>query len=337
MPFKSKAQQRFMFATKPRTAKRWAAETKDIKKLPEKLPEKDAAMTKQAKGMFFEKSARSNSGHFFRDAKGRDDATFYQKTAMETEKASVGASGAPMGGFGSKGEGIGEQTAGAGAGMYGSGKGLDEKKGKETEAQRLEKLLAKVSDKKDKDEKNASAAPSDWDAGEGLPTGFHRPTDTQPEDLEPGGERFHETDPSGPEFGAGVSMSNGLVEGGAMRVRQGSGAVKHASVTPRFMGTSYGIDKQAMKITDRSTWERSGDQAKKTGKRVLRQAGETAGKALDKASKSPVALGIGALLAARFGMRGVKGLSRGAMRMAGRKAPKSGISRAIGSVKKLMS
>ena len=42
MPYKSRSQQRFMFATEargdvePGTAKRWAKETKDIKDLPEK-------------------------------------------------------------------------------------------------------------------------------------------------------------------------------------------------------------------------------------------------------------------------------------------------------------
>lgn len=36
MPFESKAQQRFMFAQHPKIAKRWAAETKDIKGLPER-------------------------------------------------------------------------------------------------------------------------------------------------------------------------------------------------------------------------------------------------------------------------------------------------------------
>ncbi len=35
MPFKSKAQQRWMFATHPAMAKRWAAETKNIKRLPQ--------------------------------------------------------------------------------------------------------------------------------------------------------------------------------------------------------------------------------------------------------------------------------------------------------------
>lgn len=36
MPFKSKAQQRFMFATNPSKAKEWAKETPNIKALPEK-------------------------------------------------------------------------------------------------------------------------------------------------------------------------------------------------------------------------------------------------------------------------------------------------------------
>ena len=40
MPFKSKAQQRYMFATMPKTAKRWAKETKNIKRLPEKAKRK---------------------------------------------------------------------------------------------------------------------------------------------------------------------------------------------------------------------------------------------------------------------------------------------------------
>jgi len=37
MPFKSKAQMRFMFSKKPEMAKEWAAKTPSIKKLPEKV------------------------------------------------------------------------------------------------------------------------------------------------------------------------------------------------------------------------------------------------------------------------------------------------------------
>lgn len=40
MPFKSKAQQRKLFATNPKLAKRWAKETKNIKGLPEKVKKK---------------------------------------------------------------------------------------------------------------------------------------------------------------------------------------------------------------------------------------------------------------------------------------------------------
>ncbi len=37
MPFKSKAQQGYMFATMPKTAEKWAKKTKSIKALPEKV------------------------------------------------------------------------------------------------------------------------------------------------------------------------------------------------------------------------------------------------------------------------------------------------------------
>ena len=40
MPFKSKAQQRFMFATMPKTAKKWAKKTKNIKRLPARVKKK---------------------------------------------------------------------------------------------------------------------------------------------------------------------------------------------------------------------------------------------------------------------------------------------------------
>jgi hypothetical protein len=40
MPFKSKAQQRFMFATMPKTAKKWAKKTSSTKRLPERVAKK---------------------------------------------------------------------------------------------------------------------------------------------------------------------------------------------------------------------------------------------------------------------------------------------------------
>jgi hypothetical protein len=40
MPFKSKAQQGFMFANMPKTAKKWAKETPNMKSLPKKVAKK---------------------------------------------------------------------------------------------------------------------------------------------------------------------------------------------------------------------------------------------------------------------------------------------------------
>lgn len=40
MPIVSKAQQRWMFENKPEMAKRWAAETPDMKSLPERVSKK---------------------------------------------------------------------------------------------------------------------------------------------------------------------------------------------------------------------------------------------------------------------------------------------------------
>ena len=40
MPFKSKAQQKYMFAKMPKTAKKWAKKTSNMKSLPDKAPRK---------------------------------------------------------------------------------------------------------------------------------------------------------------------------------------------------------------------------------------------------------------------------------------------------------
>jgi hypothetical protein len=42
VPFKSKAQARFMFSQHPEMAEEWAKKTKSIKKLPEKVKSKEA-------------------------------------------------------------------------------------------------------------------------------------------------------------------------------------------------------------------------------------------------------------------------------------------------------
>lgn len=49
MPFKSKAQARLMFAKDPKMAKRWADETPNMKKLPEKVKKKGKKGKKKKK------------------------------------------------------------------------------------------------------------------------------------------------------------------------------------------------------------------------------------------------------------------------------------------------
>lgn len=46
MPFKSKAQERWMFANKPKMAKEWASETPNIKALPVKVKKKKTTAKK---------------------------------------------------------------------------------------------------------------------------------------------------------------------------------------------------------------------------------------------------------------------------------------------------
>jgi hypothetical protein len=50
MPFKSKAQAKYLFANKPEMAKEWANETPDIKKLPNKVKKKAKPKSKSKKG-----------------------------------------------------------------------------------------------------------------------------------------------------------------------------------------------------------------------------------------------------------------------------------------------
>ena len=331
MPFKSKAQQRFMFANDPAKAKEWARETKDIKSLPGKINpgetvpaseyKKDATMTKKSSGMFFKEASQSQDGHFFRDAPGRDKANFYEKTAQEEEEMGMGR--VPSGGgMNVSPPGMQSSGKGVGGGMYGSGEGAKAKGGKERKADEGE-------------DKTAALSPSDWDNSGDIPTGFHRPTTEQPEALEPGGDRFHDSDAPSPEYGTG-----GLVEGGTLNLRQGTGHQMGKNANDqRFLGTSYGLDKEAKSIIS-SIEDYAGPTAAKAGRSVqqaARTAGRTADKALQSAAGSPAAMGIAALLAARFGIRGVGKIGRGALRAAGRK-PKPGlVGSAVGAVKKALS
>jgi len=243
---------------------------------------------------------RKPEGRFFRDLDGRDDGMFMGKAASQpvpivnasggkgdksdqSSKLNVGATGAPVGGSGFGGQGMG-------GGMYGTGKGVAKK---------------------------AGAAPSDWDADTSLPTGFHRPASEQPNELESGGERFHDT-----SDGTVAQPSNrhrhGLVEGGAMTMRATSSSQmgKHASA-PRFLGTSYGIEKSAFASGPEpgkakgSEWVgRRADEF--TGS--LRNAAGGVGDFLDSGVKavtrSPVGATLATLLAARMGLGGIKRIGR---------------------------
>lgn len=343
-----------MFATNPEKAREWADETKDIKSLPEKKrPEvnpqkrKLQAMKKQATGLFFDKMARPQEGRFFRDLAGRDDGNFMDKQSMitpsttvpggvpsgaginvsprmgtgpganksqtdkpATEKLNIGATGGPVGGMGERGEGMS-------GGMYGTGT------------------------------KTAGKTPTDWDADSGLPTGFHRATREQPEPVEAGGDRFHSTETTNPPFGGNKGVRHGLTETGGMTVAAGENHQigKHASAAPpRFLGTSFGLSKTAaIDNYGRKAESYAGEISEMAGK-SLREAGrkalDTGDRAVRAVAGSPAAMGIAALLAARFGLRGLKGVGRTAARLAkGRRAmpPPSAMKRLMGGARRLIS
>jgi hypothetical protein len=195
MPFKSKAQQRMMFAKHPRLAKEWAAETPNIASLPEKV----TPMSKKAAddGRFFEKRALPQKGRFFRDMVGRDDGMFLDKAAQtpsstqgganatnsaataakadQSSKLNIGATGAPMGGSGFRGQGMG-------GGMYGTGDGDDEYEETEKEAAAtkakqglFDKEISQADVKKHNLDSNAPI-PSRHDKGpDGKPLNPNRP------------------------------------------------------------------------------------------------------------------------------------------------------------------
>ena len=62
MPFKSKSQQRFLFATKPSIAKEFAKETKNMKKLPEKADNEAVAASSAANGALFKEDIPKRKG-----------------------------------------------------------------------------------------------------------------------------------------------------------------------------------------------------------------------------------------------------------------------------------
>lgn len=54
MPFKSKAQARWMYANDPKMAKKWAAHTRDMKRLPDKKESREHMSLKEFFGVFNE-------------------------------------------------------------------------------------------------------------------------------------------------------------------------------------------------------------------------------------------------------------------------------------------
>ena len=288
-------------------------------------------MTKKSTGMFFKEASQSSDGHFLRDMSGRDDALFYSKTAMNgqpgTRSMNMGATGAPVGGMGSMGQGM------SGGNLFGHGEGVEKKKPKGDEEERLKKLLAKSRDK-NSSEKTAGATPSDWNAGSGIPTGFHRPTKEQPEALEDGGTRFHDSTADSPEYDS-TGISHGVIEGGSLHLPHGSNHQMGKHAAPRFLGTSLGIEKQA-KYINTGVESYTGDKAGKFVRSLKRGAKHVAGKADEAAEAvvgSPIAAGIATLLAARLGLRGVKGVARA---IRGKRQPTSLVGSAVGSIKKLL-
>lgn len=384
MPFKSKAQQRFMYAQHPRMAKRWADETKDIKGLPEKLHpgenipkreyKKKKGMAKKADGMFFEKRSQAQSGHFFRDRVKSSDGQFLKAAFSAYMPGEIPRGGginvSPSGMYGTgsgdepssqdKGPsedspkgGVGFRGEGKSGGMYGTGEPpSDATKKRDAESARLAELLAKASEGKERkasdseekekedkkeeasEEKTASLNPNDWDMGTDIPTGFHRPTSTQPEALETGGERFHSTTAKSP--------SHGVIEGGKLSLPKGAGSQmgKHASVS-RFMGTSFALEKQAENPYEKDM----GNYAKERfgeAKQSLRRAGhfvaQNADKGVKEITRNPAATALAALLIGHAGYGALKSVGRSALRGVthGAKPPPSLLHQAGGTLKRII-
>lgn len=313
-------------------------------------------------GRFFEKGAKAAGGHFFRDYPGRSDGSFHEKTAIYSYAPGQipNGGGAVVGPSFGTGKGKGKSKAKskygtgdgepdgagddlkinappeageeAGGGMYGTGGGRNVP---------LRSLLNIVGPGRTRPAvKVSSAAPSDWEDGEGIPTGFHRPAEKQPEPLEAGGDRFFATDAKPAAYGAGPETRHGLVEGGSMRMRSTSGPQmgKHASADPqRFLGTSFA--KTALSTEDASDWASQrgsefGSSLRRFGDTVASKGGE----AVKSITQSPGASAVAALVAAKLGVGALRRGGRGVGRLIGRrpKAAPSIAGHALGGLRKLI-
>ena len=189
--------------------------------------------------------------------------------------------------------------------------------------------------------KRASASPSDGDIdlnGAGLPTGFHRPASEQPDQLESGGTRFQSSEA---RYGTG----HGVVEAGRLRMGKGRSHAmgkhahmlmfKEADTFDDFVeSTKKGLKGSGEYISD------VGGTAARSAAKGVKAVGRTADKYLREGAKSPAASTAAAALLAYGGLRGLRGLGRGAVRLArgaGKKPPPGIIERASKGLKNIIS
>jgi hypothetical protein len=153
--------------------------------------------------------------------------------------------------------------------------------------------------------KAAGATPNMWGSENLLSDGFHRPASEQPEALEDGGERFFDQSASTDNIGVGRLNRHDSISTATTDTHQ---VGKHASVqtsVPRFLGTSYGIEKQAASKEDVADNYKAS--LKRIGGNIKRSAGET----VEKASKDPRAVAAATGLLGLLAFKGGRGLLRG--------------------------
>jgi hypothetical protein len=326
MPFKSQAQARLFFAKDKEKAREWADKTKGgIKDLPEKVDKKDKEKGDEEKGDEEKKASASfmvdsPEGKFFRDLAGRRSGNFHKQALVDmskTTQVNTGISGAPTN---ASTPGAAASASSGDGNIFGTGKGKKSKMTLRREAE-TKKLAELLEGSGPGQSKTAAAQPSDWDAGAGLPTGFHRPASEQPEALEAGGERFHSSDTKNPSHGTGAGIRHGLTETGGMKLRPGAQGGKHASdmryLGTRFNKTSASAERGGGEAGDSvgGTLDKGYESLKRGGRAVLRDGGGV----IQSAAGSAPVMGLGALILGRMALgrmggfalrRGARGLSR---------------------------
>ena len=176
-------------------------------------------------------------------------------------------------------------------------------------------------------QKKSSITPNVWGHENELPDGYHRPASEQPEALEDGGERFFDQSASVENMGVGRLNRHDSASSSATDTHQ---IGKHAS--PRFLGTSHGLVKQARSREDLA------DNYTESLKRLGSNAKESLKETATKASKDPraVALGTGllGLLAFKGGRGAVRGIRRG---VHGYRYPHLANKKPVGLIEKIQS